>query len=851
MKKIIVACLALLLCLTATAAKKPKKAEPLKPMKEFVDDLMARMTLEEKIGQLNLQVAGDITTGAAQDTEVGGLIAEGKLGGVFNLKGVDKIRALQDIAVRQSRLGIPLIVGMDVIHGYETVFPIPLALSCSWDIEAIEQASRIAAREASADGINWFYSPMVDISVDPRWGRVAEGAGEDPFLGSEVAKAYVRGYQGDLSRGDQVMACVKHYALYGAVEAGRDYNTVDMSHLRMYNQYFPPYRAAAEAGAGSFMSSFNLVDGQHATANRWLLTDVLRNQWKWDGFVVTDYGSIGEMIAHGLGNLKSNSAKALTAGTDMDMCARGYLTTLAESVADGSVSEADIDQACRRVLEAKYKLGLFQDPYRYLDPKRRDRDIFTDESRATARRIAAETFVLLKNGEIKETRSQGDEDTKRPGGETSPVLPLKPAGKIALIGPMADNRENIVGTWSVAHVAERFSTLREAMEQRLQGNKETKGQRNKGPRREATLSQRSGERTRGQGNNVTGEQATLLYAQGCNFTRDEALQTAASFNKPTPRIDDVQAKAEALRIAREADVIVCAMGECAEFSGESSSRASLEMPDVQRELLEELVQLDKPVVLLHFSGRPTVLTWEQEHVDAILNVWFAGSETGEAICDVLFGDVAPSGKLTFTFPQAEGQIPLYYNHLNTGRPVPEGASRFNKYASNYLDVRNDPLYPFGYGLSYTTFKYGEVKTLPQPLPVREGSNMTLKKESEDGGLDGLSAPLPHGEGQGGGSVLLTASVTVSNTGDCDADEIVQLYIRDLEASVSRPVKELKGFRRIHLKAGEEQTVEFPITREMLSYYNGEGELVFEPGDFLIMTGPNSRDVSSTKITVGE
>ena len=793
MKKILVIALALLVSLAVPAQKKSKKqkVEPIKPMKEFVDDLMARMTLEEKIGQLNLQVAGDITTGSAQDTEVGGLIAAGKLGGVFNLKGVDKIRVLQDIAVKQSRLGIPLIVGMDVIHGYETVFPIPLALSCSWDIDAIEQASRIAAREASADGINWFFSPMVDISVDPRWGRVAEGAGEDPFLGSKIAQAYVRGYQGDLSRGDQVLACVKHYALYGAVEGGRDYNTVDMSHLRMYNQYFPPYRAAAEAGAGSFMSSFNLVDGQHATANHWLLTDVLRNQWKWNGFVVTDYGSIGEMTQHGLGNLKKNSAKALTAGTDMDMCAQGFLNTLAESVADGSVSTADIDQACRRVLEAKYRLGLFQDPYRHLDPKRRASDIFTDENRATARRIAAETFVLLKNGEVKETRSQGD--------KTAPLLPLKPAGKIALIGPMADNRENIVGTWSVAHVAERFSTLREVMERRL------------------AIS------------SMGGEAPQLLYAQGCNFTRDEALEKAALFGKASQRVDEKQAKAEALRIAREADVIVCAMGECSDFSGESSSRASLVMPDVQHELLEELTKLGKPVVLLHFSGRPTVLTWEEQHVDAILNVWFAGSETGEAICDVLFGNVSPSGKLTFTFPQTEGQIPLYYNHLNTGRPVPEGIDHYNKYASNYLDVRNDPLYPFGYGLSYTTFKYSDVS-------IR--SNEVKESGSQDNTLAARLLPL-------------TASVTVANTGQRDADEVVQLYIRDLEASISRPVKELKGFRRIHLKAGEQQTIEFPITREMLSYYNAEGELVFEPGEFLIMTGPNSRDVSTAKVTVSE
>ncbi|MBO4826433.1 MAG: beta-glucosidase BglX [Prevotella sp.] len=735
-------------------------------MHEFVDELMARMTLQEKIGQLNLQVAGDITTGSAQDTEVAGLVREGKLGGVFNLKGVEKIRALQDIAVKQNRLGIPLLVGMDVIHGYETIFPIPLGMSCSWDVDGVENAARIAAREASADGINWVYSPMVDIALDARWGRIAEGNGEDPYLGSVMAKAYVRGYQGDFSENSNVMACVKHYALYGAVEAGRDYNTVDMSRLRMHNQYFPPYKAAAEAGAGSFMSSFNLVDGQHATANRWLLTDVLRGLWQWDGFVVTDYGSIGEMANHGFGDLKHNATLALNAGTDMDMCSLAFIGTLEESVKEGKVSEEDIDRACRRILEAKYKLGLFADPYRYLDKKRRAVDIFTAENREAARKLATESFVLLKNEKLE----MGNETPPGlPKGEVSaPLLPLKKEGKIALIGPLADNRANLAGTWCVAYTPERYKTIREVMTERVGSGR-------------------------------------LTYAQGCNVARDAALQEAAEFGKSIPRVDDAQAKAEALRVAADADVIVCAMGECAEFSGESSSRASLQMPDVQRELLSELVGLGKPVVLLHFSGRPTVLTWEQQHVDAILNVWFPGSEAGEAICDVLFGDVAPSGKLTTTFPQAEGQLPIYYNHLNTGRPVAEGADRYFKYQSNYLDVRNDPLYPFGYGLSYTTFDY--------------------------------SAPSLSGN---------VVSTVVTNTGAMDADEVVQLYIRDLAASISRPVKELKGFRRIHLKAGESQTVSFDIKPEMLGFLDAEGRLVIEPGDFLIMTGPNSRDVKTVK-----
>ena len=744
------------------AGKQSKKSvQPIKPMKEFVDELMAKMTLQEKIGQLNLQVAGDIVTGGAVNTDVGQKIAAGQMGGVFNLKGADKIRELQEVAVNHSRLGIPLIVGMDVIHGYETIFPIPLALSCSWDLEAVEQSARIAAREASADGINWTYSPMVDICVDARWGRTAESNGEDPYLGSRIAEAMVRGYQGDYSRVDNIMACVKHFALYGASEAGRDYNTVDMSRVRMFNQYLPPYKAAAQAGAGSFMSSFNIVDGVPATANRWLLNDVLRNQWKYDGFVVTDYGSIGEMLSHGVGeDLQRASAQALQAGTDMDMCTEGFLKTLEQSYNDGLVSMDDIDLACRRVLEAKYKLGLFQNPYRFCDARRHAKDVFTAENREASRNIAAETFVLLKNKDS--------------------LLPLRKQGKIALIGPLADTRSNLCGTWCVAFTPDRYSTLKEGFERALAGK------------------------------------AQLLYAQGSNICRDEAEQVAGEFGKTIPRGDDAQLKAEALAVARQADVIVCAMGETADMSGESSSRSKLEIPDVQRELLAELVTLGKPVVLLNFSGRATVLTWEQQHVDAIMNVWFGGAEAADAIADVLFGDKVPSGKLTVTMPQSVGQVPIYYNHLNTGRPVPEGADHYFKYQSNYLDVRNDPLYPFGYGLSYTTFEYGDVWLSSNEM-TRNGT--------------------------------VEAKVTVTNTGNRDADEVVQLYIRDVQASISRPVKELKGFQRIHLKAGESHEVTFTVTRRELSFYDAEGNEVIELGEFHIMTGPNSRDVSQAVLRV--
>ena len=744
-------------------------------MRQFVDQLMSKMTLEEKLGQLNLVPASDeIVTGGAVDTQVGQRIANGQLGGIFNLKGVDKIRALQDIAVKKSRLGIPLIVGMDVIHGYETIFPIPLALSCSWDIPAIENMARISAREATADGINWVYSPMVDICVDARWGRIAEGGGEDPYLGSEIARAYVRGYQGNKVESgrlkvENVMACVKHYALYGASEAGRDYNTVDMSRLRMYNHYLPPYKAAAEAGAGSFMSSFNIVDGQHATANHWLLTDVLRDQWKFDGFVVTDYGSINEMSIWGFGDLKSNSAKALKAGTDMDMCANGFVGTLAASLADGTVTMADIDQACRRVLEAKWKLGLFDNPYRYLDAKRRAKDIYTAENRAASRQLATETFVLLKNSLTPSPKGKG----------SKPLLPLNANNTIALIGPLANDRANIAGTWCVAYTPERYATIKEALEHRLPKGK-------------------------------------LLYAQGCNLTHDADLQQAAEFGKNIPRVDAAKAKTEALAIAKKADVIVCAMGECADFSGESSSRATLEMPDAQRELLEELVKIGKPIVLLNFSGRPTVLTWEQAHVDAIMNVWFAGSEAGDAIADVLLGDTAPSGRLTVTMPQALGQVPLYYNHLNTGRPVERGADKYRKYASNYLEVRNDPLYPFGYGLTYTTFSYSDLQL----------SRTTM---AADGSVE--------------------ASIMVSNTGQRDGDEVVQLYIHQQASSIARPVKELRGFQRIHLKAGEQRRVTFCIDREQLQYLNAQGEPVLEPGIFDIMIGTNSEDTLSQTLKV--
>ena len=729
-----------------------------KPMTEFVNELMAKMTLEEKIGQLNLLPGGDVTTGAIMDSPLAQLTAAGQLGAVLNVKGQDKIHELQRVAVKKSRLGIPLLIGLDVIHGNQTVFPIPLAQACSWNLKAIENGARIAAKEATAQGVNWVYSPMVDIAIDPRWGRVAEGAGEDPFLGCRIGEALVKGYQGNYGK-ENAMACVKHFALYGAAEAGRDYNTVDMSRVRMYNQYLAPYKAAAEAGAGSFMSSFNVVDGVPATCNKWLLTDLLRKEWKYDGFVVTDYGSINEAIVHGIGDQSVTSELALKAGTDMDMCSNAFIKQLANLVKIGRVSQEDIDTACRRVLEAKYKLGLFDDPYRFCEPKRLKTDLYTAEHRKAARDMAAETFVLLKN---------------------DGVLPLKKQGKIALIGPLGNNRSNMVGCWSTADTPELYSTLKEAMER------------------------------------AVGDKAQVVFAQGCNIYADENIQKGATFGRPIDRVDDDKAKEEALRVAADADIIVCAMGEMAEMSGESSSRTDISLPRVQMELLKDLVATGKPVVMLNFAGRPTVMAWEAEHVNAILNVWFGGSEAGDAICDVLFGDKNPSGHLTMTMPKALGQIPIYYNHLNTGRPVPEGVTEYRKYQSNYIDVRNDPLYPFGYGMSYTTFEYGKPRL----------SATTMKAD---------------------GSITLT--VNVRNSGNRDGDEVVQLYIHDMVATIARPVKELKGFERISLKAGESRDVTFIINADMLKFYNSNLQYVAEPGDFEVMVGGNSRDVQKIRFTL--
>jgi beta-glucosidase len=740
---------------SAAAQKVKTKSSENQKMDAFISNLMNKMTVDEKIGQLNLVTGGEATTGAAVSNDVESKIAKGNVGGIFSLTTPQKIRKAQEIAMR-SRLKIPLIFGQDVIHGYKTTFPIPLALAASWDLPMIEKTARVAATEATADGLNWTFSPMVDLARDPRWGRVAEGSGEDPFLGSAIAKVMVKGYQGnDLKAINTMMACVKHFALYGASEAGRDYNTTDMSYDRMYNEYLPPYKAAIDAGAGSVMVSFNDINGVPATANKWLLTDLLRKDWGFKGFVASDYTGVSELIAHGLGDLKTVSGLALKAGTDMDMVSEGFLTTLKQNLKEGKVTIAQINSACRLILEAKYKLGLFDDPFKYCNEERAAKEILTPENLNFARETATKTFVLLKN--------------------ENQTLPLQRKGTIALVGPLASTASNMPGTWSVNADFSRIPTV-------LQGLKE-----------------------------VAGNNVEVVYARGSNLIGDPNQQvwgTAHGRDIPRDNRPESEIIAEAVKVAEKADVVVAALGEASEMSGESSSRTDIGIPDTQRRLLAALLQTGKPVVLVLFAGRPMTLTWEHQNVPAILNVWFGGVEAARAIADVLFGDVNPSGKITMTFPQNVGQVPLYYAHKNTGRPLGD-KPWFTRFWSNYLDVSNDPLYPFGYGLSYTTFTYGDIKL----------SNNSLRPGQK-----------------------ISVSTTVTNSGKYAGEEVVQLYIRDLVGTSTRPVKELKGFQKIRLQPGETKTVSFEISEDMLRFYNSQLKYVSEAGDFKAFIGTNARDV---------
>jgi len=728
-------------------------------MHQFVNTLMSKMTLEEKLGQLNLPASSDFVTGAVSSSDIADKVKAGKVGGVFNIRSVTKIKELQQYAVNNSRLHIPLLFGMDVIHGYKTIFPIPLGMSATWDMELIKKSASIAASEASADGIQWTFSPMVDLTRDPRWGRVSEGNGEDAFLSSAIAKAMVHGYQGDdLSAPNTILSCVKHYALYGAAEGGRDYNTTDMSRVRMYNEYFPPYKAAVDAGVASVMMSFNEVDGIPASGNKWLIDNVLRKQWKFEGFVVSDYTGIPEMTNHGVGDAQTVNAMSLNAGVDMDMVGEGFLNTMKKSLQEGKVTLAQINKACERILISKYQLGLFDDPYRYCNEQRSATEVFTAANRAEARRIAAQSFVLLKNNN---------------------VLPIAAGKKIALVGPLANAKENMTGTWSVGADNSKSISLLKGL------------------------------------TDAVGNNGKVVYAVGSNLEDDLELQKRQTlFEKDIAR-DNRSAEVmiqEALSISADADVIVAALGEGAESSGESASKSNIDIPEAQKRLLKALVATGKPVVLVLFNGRPLTLTWENENVPAILDVWFAGSEAGDAIADALLGKVNPSGKLSMSFPQNVGQIPLYYNHKNTGRPLT--GKWFSKFQSNYIDVSNEPLYPFGFGLSYTSFEYGAMQVSLNQLK---------------------------------GNQKLKVTIPVKNTGKYAGKEVVQLYIRDEVGTITRPVKELKGFEKIELAAGETKEVVFEITTDLLKFYNSDLKFDWESGDFQIMVGPNSRDVKAVKV----
>lgn len=730
-------------------------------MNTFVSNLLAKMTLDEKLGQLNLLTSDMDVTGPSIRASYKQDILAGRCGNIFNAYTPQYTRQLQELAM-QTRLKIPLLFGFDVIHGHKTIFPIPLGEACTWDMALLEKSAHVAAAEAAADGLHWTYSPMVDIARDPRWGRVAEGVGEDTWYGVQVAKAKVKGYQGtQLGANNAVLACVKHFALYGAVEAGRDYNTVDMSRRQMYQFYLPPYKAAVDAGVASVMTSFNEVDGIPATANKWLMTDLLRKEWGFKGFVVTDYTAINEMINHGVGaNTYDVGNLALNAGVDMDMQGSVYISEGKKLLDDKKITIGQINTAVKRVLEAKYKLGLFDDPFKFSDSARAAKEIMSAENRAASRDIAKRSIVLLKNEQQ--------------------VLPLKKSGTIAVVGPLANDQRDMIGTWSAAGDWHKAVSI-------LDGIKAQAGN------------------------------ATVLYAKGCNILGDSVLVKKLNAFGGNIELDPRtpgQLVDEAVTTANKADVVVVALGETCGMSGEAASRSDLNIPENQRPLLEALLKTGKPVVLLLSNGHPLTLTWEDTHVPAILETWFLGTEAGNAIADVLFGDYNPAGKLTMSFPRVVGQIPVYYNHKNTGRPFNEA----NKYSSKYLDVANDPLYPFGYGLSYTRFTY---------------SNLQLD-----------ATKLSPGK-------TLGVTVTVTNSGNYDGEEVAQLYLRDLVGSVTRPVKELKGFEKVMLRKGESKTLHFNITPEDLKFYDKDMKWTSEPGDFTVFVGGNSRDVSSADFTLLE
>lgn len=703
----------------------------------FIDGLISKMTLDEKIGQLNLLTSGWAVTGPTMSADYKELIKEGKVGAILNAYSVDYITSLQKIAVDDTRLHIPLMFGLDVIHGYKTIFPIPLAQACSWDMEKIEKSERMAATEATAEGVNWTYSPMVDIARDPRWGRVMEGAGEDTYLGSRIAAARVKGFQGENMADDNtLMACVKHFAAYGAAQAGRDYHTVDMSERSLFEWYLPPYRAAVDAGVGSVMTSFNEIAGVPSSSNKWLLTDVLRGKWGFSGFIVSDYTSINELIPHGVAADSADAARlAINAGLDMDLEGRVYLNYLKKLVDDGKVKESTINEAVRRVLEAKYKLGLFDDPYRYCNKEREQKEVMTPENLAFARQFAANSMVLLKN------------DAK--------TLPISTEiKKIAVIGPLADSKDDMLGGWSTAGQKEQCVTLLEGIKSHVRAKTE------------------------------------IIYEKGCEIDSNNT----DGFGKT-------------VKAARRADFVILALGEDRDMSGEASSRSNIALPGVQMDLARAVISTGVPTAVVLFNGRPLVISDLAEIAPAILEAWYGGTESGNAVADILFGDVNPSGKLTMTFPRNMGQIPIFYNTKNTGRPY-NPAIPNDKFKSRYLDCPNTPLYPFGYGLSYTTFTY---------------SDITLNKTTFNKGDK------------------IEASVEITNTGDRDGEEIVQLYVHDLVGDVTRPVKELKGFEKVLVRKGESVKVTFTLSPDELSYYHQDMSFTYDPGGFELFIVPNSAE----------
>ena len=719
----------------ATALYKDPKAA----IAARVKDLLQRMTVEEKAGQLNQLNGGAFTGPAANDAGQQAkmqLTREGKIGSFLNVIGAVETRAIQEVAVKESRLGIPIIFGYDVIHGYKTIFPIPLAEACSWDLAGIQHNSSVAAKEASSAGIHWAFAPMCDISNDPRWGRVMEGAGEDPWYGSKVAAARIKGLQGDLNDAEHILACVKHFAVYGAVEAGREYNNVDVSRVALWNKYLPPYKGAVEAGAATVMNSFNVLDGVPASGNKYLVTDILKNKWGFKGFVVSDWGSFGEMIPHGYAADRKDAAlKAMQAGSMMDMESKVVIDYLPQLVKEGKVSLQQVDDAVGRILYYKFKLGLFEDPYRFSNEEREKNTLFTPANRLVAREAAKRAIVLLKND--------------------NHILPLRTVSKVALVGFYANSKDDLFDFWVAQGKAADAVTIYEGLKNKW-------------------------------GNNVS-----LSFSNGYNA---DATATEATIS-------------EAVQAAQNADVVLVNIGLSGRMAGEDRALANPAISEGQVQLMQALQKTGKPIVALVSGARPLVLTRIQGLANAIVECWLLGTEMGNAVADVITGDYNPSGKTVMSFPYAVGQIPVYYNHFNTSRPDPtDGAGNW---FSRYRDIPNDPLYPFGYGLSYTTFAYS--------------------------GLHLGQASIQKGES-------LKVTVTVANTGTVDGEEVVQLYIRDITASIIRPVKELKGFQKIALKAGESKEVSFTLTGKELSFYDADGNMRLEAGKFSVFAGGNSKDV---------